>query len=90
METSEPLGEAEGESLTWRDPRAVGTGNNAAGAALQEMWGPLEKVRILHIFLLFLQNPALEGCGVLGCLFFVGFFFCRSLRFLCQCGTFRM
>lgn len=29
------------------------------------MWGPLEKVQILHIFLLFLQNPTLEGCGLL-------------------------
>lgn len=38
----------------------------------RNMWGPLEKVQILHIFLLFLQKPALERCW--GCFMVWGFF----------------
>lgn len=39
MEKSGPLHKPEGESLTWRDPQAVHTGNNSVRSALQETCG---------------------------------------------------
>lgn len=62
MEKSGPSPKPAGKSLTWREPGTVCTGNNPRRiSAAGNMWGPLEKVQILHIFLLFVQKPTAEG-----------------------------
>lgn len=71
MEKSGPLCKLEGKSLTWTDPQVVRTGNNPVRSALQETCGARwKKCRSCTFFLLFLQNPTLEGCGLLLLVFF--------------------
>lgn len=78
VEKSCPAPKPVGKSLTWREPEAACTGNNPVGSALQETCGARwKKCRSCTFFLLFLQKPTLEGCGVLG-IFFLCVWVCIS------------